>query len=766
MRVSGDLSARQRNTISRISGLVLLNAMIFQDILAQDDKRVLSLQEIIVKDNLQHQFCTHWQFILERINYYPIFHLAREIVLDLTASRYIMLALRELAQTAQQVVAMRAALRHDLMGRVYHRLLAEAKYLGTYYTSIPSATLLLKLALRPDAWSTQWHDLEDVRQFRVVDLACGTGTLLMAAADSVTDNYVGARANKGQDIDHNRLQNALVEDVLYGYDVLASALHLTASTLSLRAPHIGFTRMRLFTLPLGGPDHRLGSIEYLRRNAAEMPQDLFGATEVSRRVTAECEEEIPLAAVPAIDLCVMNPPFTRSVGGNLLFGSVPKQQRRPMQEELKKLVRRPNVHASITAGLGSVFVATAHDYIKPGGRIALVLPKALLSGVAWDRTRRLFRRSYRVEYLIASHDPQRWNFSESTDLSEVLLVANKVNNKAPQPNTNVVAVNLWRNPSTAFDALAIAHALRGNEAPDIVTGQGAQEISIGQEKIAEAVRIPWNDLRSRYSWLLPCAFAQSDLIRAAYHLAEGNLWLPGYGEVGQVPLCPLGHLGDLGPDVRDIHDGFRSSKSATAFPAFWSHDAKAVFTLAQNPNAHLSPLPRAKKGRPLRKAQDLWPRSGRVLIAERLWLNTQSLVAVRLTQPVLSNVWWPFSLKKKRSAVAREKAMVLWLNSTLGLLLMLLHREETRGAWVKFKKPVLAALPVLDLEALSRDQLKALASTYDRLSTEPLQPLPNMNSDVVRAEIDRQFARVLDLPDFSILREMLAREPIVCLRPL
>ena len=36
---------------------------------------------------------------------------------------------------------------HDLMGRIYHWLLHHAKYLGTYYTSVSAATLLLKVAL-------------------------------------------------------------------------------------------------------------------------------------------------------------------------------------------------------------------------------------------------------------------------------------------------------------------------------------------------------------------------------------------------------------------------------------------------------------------------------------------------------------------------------------------------------------------------------------------------------------------------------------------
>ena len=62
-----------------------------------------------------------------------------------------------------------------------------------------------------------------------------------------------------------------------------------------------------------------------------------------------------------------------------------------------------------------------------------------------------------------------------------------------------------------------------------------------------------------------------------------------------------------------------------------------------------------------------------------------------------------------------EKALVLWFNSTVASLMLLANRQETRGAWIQFKKPVLADLPVLDLSSLSAEQLGILAAAYDRL---------------------------------------------------
>src|SRR2546428_646651 len=139
--------------------------------------------------------------------------------------------------------------------------------------------------------------------------------------------------------------------------------------------------------------------------------------------------------------------------------SLPDDERAELQKRLKKLIARKDVLANATAGLGSVFVAAADPHIKDDGGLALVLPKALLSGVAWGETRELINRKYQIEFLVASQDPERWNFSESTDLSEVLLVARKLRQNASPDNTPVVGVNLWRNPTTSFEALAIAQVI-------------------------------------------------------------------------------------------------------------------------------------------------------------------------------------------------------------------------------------------------------------------------------------------------------------------
>jgi hypothetical protein len=264
--------------------------------------------------------------------------------------------------------------------------------------------------------------------------------------------------------------------------------------------------------------------------------------------------------------------------------------------------------------------------------------------------------------------------------------------------------------------------------------------------------------------MLPSAFAQADLIRAAHSLLKGKIWLPGSNATGNIPLCPLGQLGQLGPDRRDIHDGFKFTTGLTQYPALWGHNAELITTINVNPNGCLSPLSQAKPNRHLRKTEDLWPKAGRILLAERLWLKTQRLTTIRLETKVLSNVWWPFDYKTNNTDA--EKALSLWLNSTFGLLILLANREETRGAWIDFKKPILNDLPVLAVDNLEPGKIKALSDAYDRLCKEELLPFPYMSHDPTRKAIDEVISQVLGLPDVTVLRDMLAREPVVCLKPL
>ena len=467
----------------------------------------------------------------------------------------------------------------------------------------------------------------------------------------------------------------------------------------------------------------------------------------------------------------MNPPFVRSVNSNLLFGSLPRW-RQEMQRELARRMRgtRGNVvQASTTAGLGSVFAAIGDRHLKPNGRLALVLPAAVTTGGAWERTRALLDNGYQLEAIVASHDATRWAFSENTDLSEILLVAKKLGRNESRDSTagsTCTFISLWRNPDATADSLSLGESLSTLRAAPIGTPEdathGIASIEIGTQKWGEALTIPLGELRGQ-PWL-GCAFAQTELTRANWHLRRGHLALPAASRFETVPLCRLDQLGVLGPDGRDIHDGFVHSHARTSYAAFWNHDADSVLTIRQDPNRYLSPRNRPAAGRPNRPANLLWPKAAQLMVAVRLRFNTHRLTAIRVGTAALSNVWYPVSLSAPNES--HEKALLLWLNSTLGVLLLAGHRVPTQGAWVQFKKPTWNPMPVLNVAALTAAQLRALSAAYDDIATREIGPISNMEVDPIRAEIDDAISHALGLSSLAPIRVLLAQEPVISNRPL
>ena len=744
----------RRETAAKVSALVLANAMIFQEQLAASnaDGRIDSLR---VYDNAAdpiNEIKKHWHWIWTRINYVPIFQIGEAILEEVPITQGAIAAVRWLKDEAKSICANQSALRHDLMGRIYHWLLHHAKYLGTYYTATSSATMLLKLTFA-QKWDIDFGSPKKLADFAAADLACGTGTLLMATAQAITDKFVIERVASNRSIqptDLKHLHETLMENVIYGYDVLPSAVHLTASTLGMLAPEVTYRKMNLFTMPMGveGRTLRLWSLDFIGHRKVQT-QFTLDNSQMEVKQTGVASEHYTNAEVPTIDLCVMNPPFVRSVGGNLLFGSLPDDERDKLQSELKR--RAKNLKASVTAGLGSVFMAIADKHLRVGGRMAFILPAALATGEAWGESRKLIADGYHLEIVIVSHDAQRPNFSENTDLSEIMFVARKL--KRDECPGHTLYVNLWYNPTTIYEAMDVASRITATPAAEVETGSVTSIIGSDGRKLAELVSMPPSQCAEQW---IGVQFAQTWTLRVAVQLSKhGALAVPGNNPT-PLPLCQIEDLGALGPDRKRIHEGFKVSENEwSPYPCFWNHDAKTVTTIEQKPNSWLSPWidsPRGSDYGPTR----LWPRAGRILLVERVRTNTHRVLAVGFGQAVLGNTWWALSTSLDEQ---QGKALLLWLNSTPSLLLMLSRRVVTQGAWMQIKQPQWEAMPVLDVRNLPADALSRLAEDYDRLGHLELQALAKLNVDPVRAEIDAALSATLGLPDMKPLRDLLAREP-------
>ena len=753
---------KDRAAALRIGCLVLFNALAFQDRLASVDEDVATVNEAL-RRGLDGLYDT-WLYVMDEIDYVPVFELAGNIV-DVLKDGPSEVQLPVIEPLVKAVKDTRTLEGHDLSGRLFHTLLSDAKFTGAYYTSVPAATMLARLVFEDWPAGVDWSDHEFPASLNVADLACGTGTLLMAVAAEVERRHTTAGGNKAA-----ALHKAMVEQALYGYDVQLSALHFAATSLAMLNPEIKFDRMRLYEMALGawGSNILLGSLEFLNSDEAEVQYALSTeetgvATRDARRISGQGLQGVEVgetAKLPDLDLAIMNPPFTRSVIGNLLFGSLPQPERRKLQDELSR--RLKSMQASATAGLGAAFVAAVSPKLRPGeGRLALVLPVTVCTGPSWSQTRALIENGYVLDMVIVSHDPTRWNFSDSTDLSEALLIATRrPENEDDAGEHRTTFVNLWNNPKGVLDAHLIADAVNTTQ-PAKIEESGTALLELDGKHVGEVFSIPETKLKKK-QWA-GVQFARADVVRIAMKLLyEREIWMPGSRMTKTIPMCRLNQITQIGPDVRRLSDGFDRTSSVTAYPLVSGQDSETRKSISCAPDEYLSPLVKPRGGQRPGYGDHLWKQSARMLVTARSRLNTARIVAMRSDTNVLGSMWWPLLVENDE----HEKVFALWLNSSVGLLSLISARNTTMGSWVQWKKSDLERLPILDPRGLTKSQLKGLSDLFDELTDAEFERLPGMADCAARTALDDGVSEILGLPDLRRLRVLLASEPVVSNRGL
>ena len=228
----------------RMACAIIANALVFHERIAGMHDEVKSLALVCGDgvDNPQGEVIAAWNDIL-KINYWPIFAIAKDILEQMPSGDAANI-LRRLRSTAQAVNATGVDNAHDLTGRIFQRLIADRKYLATFYTLPASAALLARLAVAKME-GVDWSSAEAIGRLRIGDFACGTGALLSAVYEQIAARHERAGG------DAAALHKVMMEEVLYGCDVMPSAVHITGSTLSGVEPSVLFNGSHLYTMPYG-----------------------------------------------------------------------------------------------------------------------------------------------------------------------------------------------------------------------------------------------------------------------------------------------------------------------------------------------------------------------------------------------------------------------------------------------------------------------------------------------------------------------------------
>ena len=356
----------------------------------------------------------------------------------------------------------------------------------------------------------------------------------------------------------------MLEEVLYGYDVLPSAVHITAATLAGAQPRIGFNETHLDSLPYGRLSDgsvAIGSLEFLKSNS-QLTFSNF--SDPARRVSGEGEQPTPHTIAEAnddsFDLVIMNPPFTRNTNKSGVYANTfagafaalnsSNQDQKDMARRMAFLKEDTCYHGH--AGMASAFAALANRKLKVGGMLALVLPLSAATGFAWQSFRQLLSDNYTdvAVLTIAAPEDGELSFSADTGIAECLVLARKLKS-LDKEQSNAVFVSLKQRPRNVTGAKYIATSIiqrkdlrRMGDGP-----LGGSPVAVGNSSEGEMLSALYPSDGNVWGAVRLSDFS---LAQSSYALSNSALWLPGSPSPMNISMASLDQIGSMGHHHLDI----------------------------------------------------------------------------------------------------------------------------------------------------------------------------------------------------------------------
>ena len=779
----------------RMACAIIANAMIFHERIAGMHEGIGALRSVCGPDvpDPQDRTLQAWADILA-INYWPIFAIGKDI-LERLPSDTALYVLRRLRQTAASVNGTGVNNAHDLTGRVFQRLISDRKYLATFYTLPASAALLARLAVAklhppvipapsvipakagiqtpaqpvdppahpapPSAHPEpvegradgvfDWSDPAAIASLRVGDFACGTGALLSAVYEQIAARHESAGG------DAAAIHPAMMEEVLYGCDVMPSAIHITGSTLAGIQPDVMYGRSRLYTMPYGRQEDgtvKIGSLELLQSSQV---MTLFNTSDPALRTGSAGEETAAHvnADVPDLSyhLVIMNPPFTSNTKHydaddgvvNAAFAAFDSSEEDQDDMAARMKARTANTCYHGHAGLASSFAALADRKVRSGGVVAFVLPFTAINGASWAKFRELIATQYTdITIVSIAANGKDMSFSSDTGMAECLVIARRISS-GENPGRRANFVSLSERPADFAEASEIAKAvLNTGGVRRLEDGPyGGATIHIGESPVGELLNAPLGDYESGWG---AARLADVSVAQVAHSLSAGQLWLPAQAQAIELPVAHLNQVGQRGLDsqlfISAAHKGpFTKEKSSptATYPALWNHNAKSETKLVCEPDSQL----RVRQGMES-KSNELWATASRAHINRDFTFGSQALaIAFTERESVGGRVWPNVIFDDKRF----DCALAVWGNSTLGLLSYWWHSSRQQSSKASMTIRQAETLPVLDFRALSDEQLAAAQRIFDEFRELELLPAYLADADPNRALLDRKV--ICDLLGFG-----------------
>ena len=657
---------------------------------------------------------------------------------------------------------------------LFPKLSQDRKTAAAFYTRAATAELLARLTIREkDLSISDWASRDLFEQHFVADLACGTGTLLRSAYQRITQLHE-QHAKENADIGQTHCKG--MESGLIGVDISPIAAHLATSSLAVIGCGEPYGETRIGWVDVGGSSGKTGAVEYLGTNVI---YDMFSNVEAGRlsgvkERTSAKEHSISVENIK-IDWILMNPPYSRTRGGQSVFDlkGLTEEERKKCQKQWSRLTRPTALdigeHVNRKAGMAATFLLLAKRKVKLGGRIGFVLPLTAAFADSWGSTRNMLRLHFEDITVIAvvPGKPSDINsLSSDTNIEEMLLVATRRKGPFTGKLEPVRCVTLYSAFSRVGEATEIARAVEKS----LDELKNIRPIIVGKEQVGQATlfhgepNAPWHLL----------GVAHTELALAADALCKGELdHLIDKPLSFNVGMGILEDLFDIGP-THDLIGHLQGGDTRGAFEfreiineadaiggdlALWGANSKTQKQLIVSPT-HKG---MSHKNAPDIKREEMREKRSTLFYARNMRWTSQALLVATTARSVHGGRTWA-ALRHKDANV--HKVFALWANSTLGMVVHWTQGQRTQTGRSTTQIGALRNIPCPRFDHLPNNILKKAAKDFDKLADKELLPACQAHTDDIRNAIDESVIRLLQLKpqakDFiSDLRNLWCREPSV-----
>ncbi len=732
-----------------IAALLLMNAAMLHQRIASGNwlSGISSLTDLKNETNVVRRIYREWNEIL-RWDFRPVLEPAVQVIESIEDSGKLAgleRTLRHVSSEAERIAETYADMGADHAGPLFNKVMGNQASDGAYFTRPIAASLAARLTL--DAvGDLNWSDSTTWSRYKIVDPACGSGTLLAAMLTEMKRKAIAQGAKKATLAE---LHKSAVEYLIKGMDINPVSLQLAAAQLTTGSQEIRYRQMGLHLMPYGPKKENpaevsVGTLELLgqraivpRKNKLDFEDEKINSLNIWNE-PADPSLEDAVSAAQNANIVIMNPPFTNREKMGEKFPKEIQKALRTRVDTLGQILIKENPLADFVdkTSIRPLFVSLAGQVTKRRNSIVtMILPTIILSNKSGENERKTLAKWFHIDTILTCHQPSNINLSQHTSINESIVVLRR--NNSIENATRFI--NLDRFPNGDSDVQDLHRCI--TECDDGIISNGWGEIS-------------WwpNDLIANGDWTAGVFRSPILAKEAARYATHPNLHT--IQAIG-------GSVHSTGPVLRKKFEKAIAMPMQASFPIIKSKSADGQTTIESRPDEHWAPK-YLKKGTSTLKdshnqeTEKILQKAGYLLITAGQDTSTARLVAVASKNPYVGNGWMPVT----GISLLMAQALAVFLNSTPGRLQVL------RIPGKKFAFPSYSSKDTLTLKVPDvRDKhiAESLAKCWEK-TRDMVVPQYKDGECKVRQIWDDAVAEVMgwDPDALASMRHLIHREPHVC----